>query len=396
MKNVYFRLLAFIIIIAVNAKANAQNDTTKPVKVAVFIPLYVDEVFDGYSYTLGKSNLPKNILPGLEFYNGVNMAIDSLNREGTRVQINIYDTKQTSSSLAELFTKPELNNLGLIIAGITNPVELKLFADQAFKKNIPIVSATYPNHVGVSGNPFFVLLNSSFQAHMEGLYKYMQQSYSSNTIVAVTKKGTTEDYIKNYITNLNKNNPSVPVKIRWITVDENTVGFANLQTALDSTKNNIVFVASPSETFGLKIVKLISNKESYRTTAIGMPTWDGIKELDSRSCRNVEIVFSTPFLYYSQNQSLSSVVNKRYKQKYFSRPSDMVFKGFETVYHFTKLLEKHKYNLVNNLSDKDFTLFNEFNLEPVKIRKTSLKPDFIENTKLYFIKKQEGTIKSII
>ncbi|MEJ7679461.1 MAG: hypothetical protein WKG06_16695 [Segetibacter sp.] len=123
-------------------------------------------------------------MPGLEFYNGVMMAIDSLNHDGARVEISIYDTKQTSQSLDELMKKPELNNAGLIIAAITNTKELKIFADQALAKGIPLISATYPNYVGISQNPYFVLLNSSFPAHLEGLYRHMKQYYSSNTIMA--------------------------------------------------------------------------------------------------------------------------------------------------------------------------------------------------------------------
>jgi hypothetical protein len=74
----------------------------------------------------------------------------------------------------------------------------------------------------------------------------------------------------------------------------------------------------------------------------------------------------------------------------------MVFKGFEMTYHFAKLLIKHRNNLVNNLSDKSFTPFNQFMLEPIRLKSTSIKPDFLENRKLYFIKKQGGNVKSII
>ncbi len=396
MKNIYCSLLLLSMVAGFTKKADAQSDTAKPVKVAVFIPLYADGVFDTISYTSEKPNLPKTVLPGLEFYNGVMMAIDSLNHDGVSVEISIYDSKQTSLSLDELMKKPQLNNTGLIIAAITNTKELKIFADQALAKGIPLISATYPNYVGISQNQYFVLLNSSFPAHLAGLYRHMKQYYSSNTILAFTKKGSTEDYIKKYITDINKTPGSVPLKIKWIYIDPNKIDAANLTPSLDSTRNNIVFVASLQESFGLNIVKKLSSYESYPTTAIGMPTWDGIKDLDKPECKNVDIVLSTPFLYYSQNQSLSSLVNKRYKEKYYSRPSDMAFKGYEITYHFTKLLQKYKDSLVNNLSDKDFTLFNEFKLEPVKLRKTSTKPDFLENKKLYFIKKQQGSVKSII
>ena len=146
----------------------------------------------------------------------------------------------------------------------------------------------------------------------------------------------------------------------------------------------------------MKVVKALNNSEAYSTTAIGMPTWDGIKELDKPACRNVEIVFSTPFLYYSQNTALSSLINSRYKDRFYSRPSDMVYKGFEITYHFTKLLTKHGRDLVNHLGDKDYTLFNQFNLQPVKTKASNIKPDYLENKKLYFIKKQQGNVKSVI
>ncbi|HEX8461861.1 MAG TPA: ABC transporter substrate-binding protein, partial [Segetibacter sp.] len=390
MNNVYRFVLLFILIIGLSAKAFSQYDTSHPLKVAIFIPLYADDAFDGVMYTLGKGNLPKTMLPGLEFYNGVMMAIDSLNKEGSIAEVNIYDTKQTNQSLAQQLQASEMNNVGLIIAAITNTTELKLIADYSLNKNIPVISATYPNNVGVVGNPNFVLLNSSFPAHLEGLYKHMQKYYNSNNIIAVTKTGTTETYIKNYITSLNTSTKSAPLKIKWVTVDEKTVSLTSLKSNLDSTKNNIVFVASPLESFGLKIVQALGSTDTYPTTAIGMPTWDGIKELDKPSCKNVEIVFSTPFLYYSQNKSLSSLVNSRYKEKFYSRPSDMVYKGFESTFHFIKLLTKHGRNLAKNLTDKDYTLFNEFTLVPVKIKSTNLKPDFLENKKLYFIKKQQG------
>jgi len=395
MKKVYCFLLLICIAAAFSKKTNAQFDTAKPVKVLVFIPFYA-QAADTVSYASDKTSFPKIILPGLEFYNGVMMAIDSLNHDRARVEISIYDTKQTTQSLSDLLKKPELNNAGLIIAAITNTKELKIFGDYALAKGIPLISATYPNYVGISQNPYFVLLNSSFPAHLEGLYRHMQRYYSANTILAVTKKGATEDYVKKYITDLNTAPGSVHLRIKWINIDENKIGAANLTPSLDSTKNNVIFVASPEESFGLGVVRKLSSYESYQTTAIGMPTWDALKELDKPDCKNVDIVFSTPFLFYSQNQSLSSLVNKRYKEKYYSRPSDMVFKGYEITYHFTKLLQKHKDSLVNNLSDTTFTLFNQFKLEPVRLRKTSPKPDFLENKKLYFIKKQAGSVKSII
>jgi hypothetical protein len=73
----------------------------------------------------------------------------------------------------------------------------------------------------------------------------------------------------------------------------------------------------------------------------------------------------------------------------------MVFKGFESMYHFTKLLLKYGNGLVSHLSDKEYKLFNDFDIQPVKFDKQTNTTDYMQNTKLYFIRKTDGRIKSV-
>lgn len=373
--------------------APAQTDTARHIKVAVFAPFYLDDAFDGSTYKLDKNSLPKNILPGLEFYNGVMLAIDSLQKEGVSAEISIYDTKQDPQSLAYIFSNGSLNNTGVIIAAVTNVAELRMLADKAQEKNIPFISATYPNSGNVTGNPYFILLNSSLQAHVEGLYKHLQRNFAAGNIIMLKRKGPVENYIKTLFEDLNKKTFSVPLKMKWV---ELTDSFATYQVLgrLDTLKQNVVVVASPLESFGLKVVRCINANKAYETIIVGMPTWDAIKELNKSEFKNAEIVYSTPFSY-SRTDGLGAILAKKYKAKYYSRPSDMVYKGFETVFHFTKLLIKHGSNFLSNLSDKDFTVFNQFEIVPVKIRTDSSSPDYYENKKLYFVTKQEGQVLSV-
>jgi hypothetical protein len=394
MKNFYRHWFTLLLVFCAFSGTYAQADTTKPVKIAVFVPLYLDDAFDGYTYQLGNEALPKNLLPGLEFYNGVMMAVDSLSKEGAKLEINIYDSKQPAADLTRLFNGYDLNNTGLIIASLTSAQEVKVFADEAMKKNIPLISATYPSVGSVNSNPFFVLLNSSLRTHLEGIYKHLQSYYATNNIVVFKRAGTVENYIKTTFTQLNTTTRSVPLKWKWVDLPESFTQNDILKN-LDSTRLNVVLVASPLESFGVNVVKTISGFEQYRTTAVGMPTWDGIKELNRDDCRNVEIVYSTPF-NYSRSDRFESLVIKKYKTKYYSRPSDMVFRGFETTYHFGKLLLQYRSNLINNLSSSNYKLFNDFSVAPVKLRSSSVLPDYLENKKLYFIKKQDGNLKSVL
>jgi hypothetical protein len=49
-------------------------------KIAIFAPLYLDSAFDSMeNYRYANNMLPEFINPGLEFYEGARLALDSLN-----------------------------------------------------------------------------------------------------------------------------------------------------------------------------------------------------------------------------------------------------------------------------------------------------------------------------
>jgi ABC-type branched-subunit amino acid transport system substrate-binding protein len=369
---------------------------SKPIKVAVFAPIYIDSAFTNNNYKLGNASLPKNILPGLEFYNGVMMALDSLQAEKLQLEVLVFDSKSKDQPISKVLANPVWDSVSLIIASFNNRVDIKPLADFAATKSIPLISATFPNDGGVENNPFFILINSTLRTHIEALYKYLQKNYSTGHMVYVRKKGAVEDMIQNTFLAMAKATPLLPLKYKTI---ELTDSFTNKQllAALDSTKQNIVVCGSINEAFGSRLLKVLSTNRNYPSTAIGMPTWDGLKEINKTAApdtKGIDIVYSSPF-NFSRTEKLGLYISNKYRNKYFARPSDWVFKGFESMYHYTKLLVKNGDTFLNHLSDKDFKLFTDFDIQPVKLKKDNPGPDYLENKKLYFIKKQDGVVKSV-
>jgi len=123
-----------------------------------------------------------------------------------------------------------------------------------------------------------------------------------------------------------------------------------------------------------------------------MPTWDQI-DFEKSQYKNLEIVYSTPF-YVNPANKLATTVQENFKNEFYSRPSDMVFRGFETIYHFGHLLILNGKNLGSSLSDKKYMLFGEFDIQPV-INRTTMTLDYFENKKLYFVKKVDGVVKTV-
>lgn len=380
-------LLIGVLMFAANSMA--QSTTDKLLKIAVFAPVYLDSAFTGDNYKLGKNFLPRHILPGLDFYNGVMLAIDSLNAEGASVEVLFYDTKSVSTSINQAVTTPEMQDASLIIASFNNRAEIKPLADFALQKNIPLISATYPNDGGITANPFFVLINPKLSAHLEAIYRYLHRMYPTENITIFRRKGNLEDMILNTLGELNKRSPGMTLTFRTV---ELTDSFTTAQVTgyLDSTKQNIVLCGTLNETFGKNLSKALSSSKAYGVTAIGMPTWDGLKDIS----KDLEVVYSTPY-NLTRTDKQSKLLIDDYRAKYAGWPGDMAFKGFEAMYHFTKLLLKYDKQLINHLSDKEYKLFNEFDIQPYRANKASTLPDYLENKKLYFIRKIDGKIRSV-
>ena len=80
-------------------------------KIAVFAPIYLDSAFADGNYKLGNANLPRQMVAGLDFYNGVMLAIDSLNKEHVPVTVLFYDTKSILNPIQKLVNGDELKDL---------------------------------------------------------------------------------------------------------------------------------------------------------------------------------------------------------------------------------------------------------------------------------------------
>lgn len=375
MKSSQLYTTLFVLLLSCFANTYAQTALTVQERktIAVFIPLEIDAAFNGPDYILGNNNLPKTMLPGLDFYNGVLMAIDSLKKTNALLDIRIKDAKQKNNSLATLLTDTSLQKTALIISAVTNKADTKLIADFALTHQTPMVSAIFPNDAGVTNNPFFTVLNPTLKTQCEAISNYIQNNFAKNTILYCKKKGATEDYIQSIIVDSKTAKSFLNIEV------EDSIMFSDLAPYLDSTKQNILLCGSLKESFGSALVRILNENPAYKATVIGMPTWDGDKSLNTP---NVEIIYASPY-NFNGNEKLLKQLSAAYKLKYLGRPSDQFFKGYETLLYFT-----------NTLLSNPIHVFNSFKLVPVYNSSIKSQIDYQENKNLYFFRKQNGQIKS--
>lgn len=159
MKKLFCLLSAFVL------SATFLQATAQRYKMAVFAPLYLDSAFNyAGDYKFAKT-FPKFLNAGLEFYQGVQQALDSLQKRGAPLEVYIYDSKARGNSIAQQMRRPEMADVDLVIAQSSAP-ETRELAAIAKAKKVPFVSASLPNDAGVDNNPYFC----SAQHHAAGTH----------------------------------------------------------------------------------------------------------------------------------------------------------------------------------------------------------------------------------
>lgn len=380
-KKVYLLIAYCLLFVGVRAQEVKKH------KIAVFTPLYLDSAFDAAGNYRYEKTGAKFVNQGLDFYYGVQLALDSLEKKGAPLEVFICDSRGKQSINAQL-AKPEMQDVEMIIAQ-TNAPETRLLADAAFRKKIPFISATFPNDAGVDNNPDFVILNTTLKSHVEGIYRFLQKYHSLDNIIVFRKPGTQEDLLKSYFLDFTKT-VSAPLNLKFVDVGMNFVP-STLEAQLDSTKRTVVVAGSLDETFATKLTQTLAGlNNKYPVRVIGMPTWENY---NFNRAKDLEIIYTTPF-YYNRSSELENVLANQYNTTLSAKPSNLFFRGYETTLRFAMLLLDTGKDVASNLTRKGNTVFTQFDIQPV-FKGSSMTLDYFENKHLYFIK-VFGSIQNIL
>jgi hypothetical protein len=146
--------------------------------------------------------------------------------------------------------------------------------------------------------------------------------------------------------------------------------------------------------FGKRLAsQLASVYAQYPSVVIGMPTWDGVRDFTRPEFKGPEIIYSTAF-YNAKTDKVSQSINNYFNNNVYSKPGDMVFRGYEVTWKFANLLLQYRKDISSNLGNRQIKLFTDFDIQPV-LNKQNRSLDYFENKKLYFVKWQDGLIKSV-
>ena len=345
------------------AVPSIPEEAVKPIgdiHVALFLPLDLAlvESMDVGKIVQGEEKMPEETKSGIEFYEGIKMAFDSLKKQGFQGYLHVYDSNLDSAAFIKVMKNPELKEMDLIIG----PLYGKRF-DPVLKfakeNKINIVS---PNAFGnnmLLGNAHASKVTPSYVTQTEELAKYTAENFAGQNIIIFNSANPKD---KAYLNTFKRIANPILQKSKADTVKEIT--FVTLSNFISKTKPNIVVIPSTNQSFVTEAAnKLFLHKQESKDSiiALGFSNFQDIESLDFGYLNSLHAIISSySFVDYTNTETKRFI--QKYRDEYKTEPSSHVFSGFDVGYFYLEGLQKYGNTLQHKLPElKQKGIQTEFN-----------------------------------
>lgn len=347
--------------------------------VAVILPLFLDSFERTIVDTLSFEDIVttrEDIYPpaklGLKFYQGMQIALDSLAADGLKAKVHIYDGYD-DLSIRRLINSNKLLDMDLIIGPIYNS-HIRLLAPYIKKNSIPMVSPLSPAGDLTNNNDFFIMANPRLEVHAEHMFQLAADSFANENLILLFQSNDVElGYARSFrsmaqahkeaLINLTLNTDTQQVKMdpvvfHELSIDKNErtklpdLDSEELETFLEADKNNVFVVPSVDMSFILNLSKeLFYLSEDYQISIIGTPVWGNDDELRLDYVDSLDVYFTSPV--YLDSTYYKSEFRHQVVAAYGFEPDLITLKAYDITRYLGSMIINYGINF------KDMMLIDE-------------------------------------
>ena len=291
----------------------------------------------------------------VEYYEGLLMAVDSLKRTGTSIDLYTYNSGPESASLNSILGKSEMKDMDIIFGPLYQQ-HIKPLAEFAKKQDTRLVIPFTSKDNTVFQNPAVYQINTPQSYLYSEVYDhFVRQFPNANVIFIEASQGAKDkaEFIKGLKDELR--NRSIPMKSL-----KEDVTVESLKTVLRTDRENIFIPTSGSNLTLIKILPqltlLVREQPESRVHLFGYPEWQTYTK------DHLEAFFELDTYFYSSfytNNLLPAAINftKSYRRWYGKEMDERYPKfgmlGFDTGYFFLKGLARYGSSFEKNMQGLD-------------------------------------------
>ncbi|MCW0482162.1 LysM peptidoglycan-binding domain-containing protein [Gaoshiqia sediminis] len=289
----------------------------------------------------------------LHFYEGVLLAVDSLQRAGMHVQLNVFDTNQSAAVIDSLIRLDIFRELDLII-GPVYPEQQKQVADFAFKNRIPMVSPLSAAGTFEQNNPYYFKVNPTKEYLIRKTADYIAEEYYDKNLI-VLKMGEYKHLPEAELVSLCReklffsdfNNHSNRVLFHEYNFQEE--GTWGLSRILSNDQENVFIIPSETEAqLSVAITNLNGIAEKYPVTLVGQSNFQRYKSIQTEYFHHTNLNFLSPYFVDYQSPVVNHFVS-RFRRNFAAEPNQFSFQGYDVAFYFMSALFNYGENFIDCL-----------------------------------------------
>lgn len=276
----------------------------------------------------------------VEFYQGYQLALDSLSKKGLNIRSFIYDCKSDTNEISKLIKRPEFDSLNMVV-GPAFSENFTYLSNQLKNKNTYLVSPYGKGKVIVKDNPRTIKIKASKSSRVKVLADYLFKYRKNDNIIFVYEKESEKELLEKLQQELISSSlltDSILVKTPKI-----VKGIYEPLAQLKMNVSNVVICFSTDESFATKLVaKLQTRHKDYEISAIGMEEWKDYKNIEivHWNALDVHLVGNLDFRYSTLKDSSFF---KQYFMSYNTEPGYHAILGYETTLHILSNIQNNQY-----------------------------------------------------
>ena len=322
---------------------------------------------------VGLTNIDSKIVGFLEFYEGVLLAIDSLQSIGMNIELDVFDasSQQMVNALIQL---EEFRDLNMIIGPVYPELQENVAAFAA-KNRIPMISPLSPIGNFEQNNSWYFKVNPTKEFQIEQTANYIGSEFSDKNFILLQLSG---------------NSSSGEAKLAQMSVEKlagqsgrnlfheynfQKQGVNSIKPILTETGENVFFIPTDNEAqVSVAVTNLNALAENYNIVLMGTPTLTKLKSIQTENFHRVRLRYLSHY-FIDYNKPLVRRFVSYYRETFSAEPTQFSHQGFDVAYYFLSALYRYGKDFRNCLPEYQMELTQTF----FDFRKVSPMGGFMNN-----------------
>jgi LysM repeat protein len=321
-----------------------------------------------------------------DFYLGVEIAIDSLKKQGLSINLKVFDSENNKDCILDYFDAGAFDSIDVVFGPVYNK-HVNMVAERL--KDIPVVYPFYSKKQGAFTNQNVIKTAPDHSVYEKVVLDYFKRNHNNEHVVVVGNYTVASELKMRYFKRELLQKDSIS-EVAMLQPEEGFIQKERFEQAIDTLGVNWVLLTTNNKVVTADVVnnlKSLPNNASVRLFA--MEKAKNFEIIDNNTLAKMNFTYAVSGV---QNDSLPEVAEfyRKYLLKNYAYPTDYAIRGFDIVYDVLVRMSATDESLLDtDFSEGSRRVGNSFFYE-----KEFLKP--ISNKAVYLRKYNEDlTIEDI-